>query len=413
MRISHLRWRPRTSWPRREKPASQVPYGEKRDWLFILIGDGDNSLAEDILKDFKDIERFGSNSSAHIVGYLDVGKQIKGFEGAKLFYIKHPSSEGKTLSSPVIKDFGQVNTADPKFLGDLITQVAQEFPAKHIAVIISDHGNGWRGAIEDYSHDSSMSLKDIEQTFKIVTSKLGRKIDLIGWDACIMSMGEVMVALSPYAKVMVASEDYERLDGWDYKRKLQAALRKKPSGKGRFLQGLKDFADTHVFRFFKGKEKGLAKFIVRKESNNPTLTAVNLEKIAYFKSALDRFARALIKAHIPVEKLYEIVKQTKSFGGNYRDLYDFAQRIIDDPEIENRELKRAAEKLEYAIDKVVIAIKEEGLEDGAHGIGIFLPEDPRDLDEEYFSLALVKDTAWGEWLKSFYKEVYDKGLFLS
>lgn len=48
------------------------------------------------------------------------------------------------------------------------------------------------------------------------TTLQNKKFDLIGFDACLMSMIEVALALEPYAHVMVASQDVERGTGWNY-----------------------------------------------------------------------------------------------------------------------------------------------------------------------------------------------------
>jgi hypothetical protein len=41
-------------------------------------------------------------------------------------------------------------------------------------------------------------------------------LDIIGFDACLMSMYEVAAALAPYGRYLVASELLEPGDGWDY-----------------------------------------------------------------------------------------------------------------------------------------------------------------------------------------------------
>lgn len=43
-----------------------------------------------------------------------------------------------------------------------------------------------------------------------------RRLDLIGFDACLMSMYEVGSALAPYARSLLASELLEPGHGWDY-----------------------------------------------------------------------------------------------------------------------------------------------------------------------------------------------------
>ena len=44
----------------------------------------------------------------------------------------------------------------------------------------------------------------------------GRKLDLIGFDACLMASLESMTVWSDYAEHYVGSEELEPGDGWDY-----------------------------------------------------------------------------------------------------------------------------------------------------------------------------------------------------
>lgn len=45
----------------------------------------------------------------------------------------------------------------------------------------------------------------------------GKKIDIVGFDACHMAMLEIAYPLEPYARTFIASQDCEEKEGWDYK----------------------------------------------------------------------------------------------------------------------------------------------------------------------------------------------------
>ena len=45
---------------------------------------------------------------------------------------------------------------------------------------------------------------------------LGRKLDLLGFDTCLMSAYEVALQLAPYAEKLLASEETEPGHGWQY-----------------------------------------------------------------------------------------------------------------------------------------------------------------------------------------------------
>jgi hypothetical protein len=48
-------------------------------------------------------------------------------------------------------------------------------------------------------------------------SQTSYKLDIIGFDACLMAMYEVAAALAPYSKFLLGSELLEPGSGWDYK----------------------------------------------------------------------------------------------------------------------------------------------------------------------------------------------------
>jgi hypothetical protein len=80
-----------------------------------------------------------------------------------------------------------------------------------------NHGGSFIGFGHDESSDTMMTLREIQEGVReglAYTSLV--KFDIIGFDACLMANFEVFLALSPYTKYIVASEDVEPGFGWDY-----------------------------------------------------------------------------------------------------------------------------------------------------------------------------------------------------
>ncbi len=90
----------------------------------------------------------------------------------------------------------------------------KSYPAEHYIAVIWDHGAGPLGGVAfDSAHDyDSLSLSELRS----VLSGLGEKLDIVGFDASLMSNIETASALSLYADYMVASEDIMPVSGWDY-----------------------------------------------------------------------------------------------------------------------------------------------------------------------------------------------------
>jgi hypothetical protein len=119
-------------------------------WLVMLYQDADDKiLEEDIVVDFNEAERVGSNDQVHIVAQVD--RYNRGFQGdgnwdsTKRFYVTYDPDLNRT-SSQEIMDLGEANMADGDTLVDFVTWAVETFPADKHVLILSDHGMGWPGA---------------------------------------------------------------------------------------------------------------------------------------------------------------------------------------------------------------------------------------------------------------------------
>ena len=61
-----------------------------------------------------------------------------------------------------------------------------------------------------------VTVREITQLLDFLNQKMQKKIDIIGFDACHMGMLEIGFAVHDYAHYMVASQDCEEKDGWNY-----------------------------------------------------------------------------------------------------------------------------------------------------------------------------------------------------
>ncbi len=411
--------------------------GKQKEWLIIYYGAGDNNLTDYLYSDLNEVEAVGSDENTHIVALFDAGVKSTGqaqqsqqnqqnqqaqqtgnqqsprreghstvknppyqvpaeFEGAKIFYLK-PDKDRRKVNSPVIADLGQVNTADPDFMADVISAIIKKYPAKHVAIIVSDHGGGWLGAIEDeHPKETFMNLKNIKKMAEKVHKRLGRKIDLLGWDACLMASAEVVTALAPHVKIMVASEESEGGDGWPYPnifaktaiKNIQSTLRQK----------------------IDATPEELAQMIVHGASTSPdqieTLAAIkttNVRRAKTLMKLVDDFSLAVLKAiekdPSMKQKLQSLYRQTEDFGGwyfDFIDVFDFARRVAQSKDITDKELKKRAEELFNYRKKIIIAnFRNESKH--PHAYGLQAEGSSRMVKKEsYKDTDWAKNTHWDE-----------------
>lgn len=109
---------------------------------------------------------------------------------------------------------------NPDNLTNFINYSYENYPADYYDLILWDHGGGpifGYGIDENSLSGTPMkmtSLADALSKTSLITS--GKKFDFIGFDACLMGSMEVAKALSNYSNYMIASEEVEPGDGWNY-----------------------------------------------------------------------------------------------------------------------------------------------------------------------------------------------------
>lgn len=189
---------------------------EVKEWTFLVYLNGDNNLNSYGDKDLKEMMGVGSSDNVNIVVLRDFGKK----QTSKIFYVK-------SASTTIEKDFKKnVDTGDYNTLIDFFKFASEKYPAKKYAVVVWDHGNGWmdltRGIeIQGISYDDSSGNHISTAQMGIALEAMkeingGKKIDILGMDACLMAMVEVIYEVKDSVDYVVSSEETEPGDGWNY-----------------------------------------------------------------------------------------------------------------------------------------------------------------------------------------------------
>ena len=116
-----------------------------------------------------------------------------------------------------IAGIGDVNMGDPGTLCGFIQYGLKNFPAEKYGLIMWDHGGG---SIVGYGFDEkyekgNLTLADMRYAFQ--QSGLNKTpLEFLGFDSCLMATVEMARVAADYTKYLIASEDLEPADGWDY-----------------------------------------------------------------------------------------------------------------------------------------------------------------------------------------------------
>ena len=125
-------------------------------------------------------------------------------------------SEGLTL----VDELPPASMGDAATLTDFLRYCKQNYPAEKTAVLFWNHGGGSvSGAAFDerYGYDS-LTLDEMQTAFGRVweADENDPPLELVGFDTCLMATVDVVGTFTGTAHYLVASEEVEPANGWDY-----------------------------------------------------------------------------------------------------------------------------------------------------------------------------------------------------
>ena len=189
-------------------------------WTVMVYLDADNNLDIASPYDLKEMIAVGSTDNVTFIVQYDTRSTTT----------KRYKVEKGALT--LLEDLGELDMAAPETLRDFIVSTIAAYPAKHYALILSDHGNGWdsppetrskmvKSILQDWTNNGSTTPATannlIAQALLDAEGTTGVHLDLLGFDACIMSTLEVAYEFRNTASLMVASQELVQGRGWDYK----------------------------------------------------------------------------------------------------------------------------------------------------------------------------------------------------
>jgi hypothetical protein len=376
-------------------------------WLVMLYEDADDQVLEqDMVMDVNEAERVGSTDKVTIVAQLDRYKGgFKGdgnWSGARRLHITKDDDLNK-LNSEVVADLGKVNMADGQTLVDFAEWAINTYPAAHYALILSDHGMGWPGGWSDGSQTKPgpdglgltsdgdlLLLNEIDAALGKIRADTGiDAFDMIGFDACLMGQLEVLTAIAPHARYVVASEEVEPALGWAYAGFLGQLVANPAIDAGSLSKDIvQSYIDQDqrivddaaraefVQETFDTTKTRSARAVAADMSHDVTLSAYDTAALPDLLTALDGFSAALSKLNkktVASARTYaQHFENTFDDGPSpYIDIGSFASVIRD--KSNTKGIDKAADDLLAALKHVVIAEKHGDERSGATGLSIYFP----------------------------------------
>lgn len=354
-------------------------------WTVLTYMIADTNLEYFQMEDMREQEAVGSRPGFNLVSYLDRSEGysdedvlgLGDFTGAKTIRVKVQGGSEELADAP---NSGPSNTGDPQVLADFIEYAITKYPAAHYALILNDHGSSWPGVGADGSaDDDQLTLAELHDGIEAGIEGAGvDKLDMIGFDACLMATYETASTLQTLADRMVSSQELEPGYGWDY-----TALETAARG------GSVDDLAASIIKAF--GEQSLAE-----GEAQITLSSIDLTKFAAVDTALDDFTAAVTpNLEANSADIGRALTNSLSFGSTP----DYNFFMTDLGQLASQ-LGGPGADLAAAIDDAVITTVDGQATRGASGLAIYFPPSQNAFNPKY--TAVEAASSWTDFLNAYY-----------
>lgn len=359
------------------------------NYTYIAYVCADNNLEPYGRADINKMEA-GFNDSVtnvNVIALLDV---LNG--GTTAYYISHDNNLNTITSTQLVVPglSSEVDMGDPNTLITFVEFCMTNYPAEHYVLDLWDHGSGWAVCYDQTSNDDALTMVKLRTALETINATMGHKIDVICMDACLMGTLEVAYEVSPYADVLIASEDTILATGYPYTSILTNLCANPGQSITEFSSKVVDLFQAYYSAFYQ-----------------TTLSAVNLTLVdsAIFPN-FAAFAQNLygyLNFGIKNELYLARAASQEFYDPTFIDLYDFTQNTRN--EASNTTIQTLAQNLMTNISATIINEKHHN-EPGAHGLTIYFPATQSGYDSSYATyFSLANNTMWDEFLQKYYSSV--------
>ncbi|HJS63364.1 MAG TPA: clostripain-related cysteine peptidase [Nitrososphaeraceae archaeon] len=386
-----------------------------KNFSFFTYMAGDNNLSDYGMRDIEEMQVSGSSPKTNVIVEID---QEGDFDGVIRYEISEKDPRTGKADRIVKERIGEKDSGDPKTLVEYLKWARSLYPAEKYFVVVWNHGSGFRNRLRalargisinangtvvkneqeikesitrsgrstlfhhDYSQEflqSSVNLRAIASDdmtgnsldmieLRSALTKAGfsgaKKIEVLGFDACLMNLLEVAYEMSSCANFLVGSEELEPGDGWPYN------------------------TDTQTLNTYNGNTKQLVtnfvknyhKYYQSRRNQWPiTQSGINLAEIGSLSESLNGLGKSLSNV-LPdsTMKISDIRESVQAYAiaedyDDYVDLGDLADLFVNN--MDDDVVISAAKNVQRDLKKVVIAEAHLGEEvKNSYGLTIWFPE---------------------------------------
>ncbi|GHT33419.1 clostripain [Bacteroidia bacterium] len=183
-----------------EKDSETPPAPAERTVIVYMAAD--NNLANDALRNIRQMQRGYTEAGVHLVVFVDTDKDTP-----LLLKIRENGCD-------TVKTFPEMNTANPQTLNAVLQECVKRYPAHSYGLVLWSHASSWLpvGArVQSFGKDN-----EAEMNIPDLSAALPVHFDFIVFDACLMGSVEALYELRGKTDYVIASSAETIADGFPY-----------------------------------------------------------------------------------------------------------------------------------------------------------------------------------------------------
>ncbi len=261
-------------------------------------------------------------------------------------------------TSDAIARYPDASMGNASTVGAFLSTIRDRYNYERVFLILIGHGEAYTGMLFDQNHkEDPLTIAELVEGMEAG----GFNVEVIGLDTCLMSTLEVASHLSGYSRYMIASEESEPAEGWQY---------------DSFISDLVKNPDTPVGDL----GHSLLKTYLANPAQGKTISVLDLDEAGVVTASLDRLSKLLIPMLDTPEgyrSLVDAFNKTQQFGLTAEgvldpatmDLIGFAEEVSSiDPGFDSQ-----SGDLIEATQKMVVLSGHDERVPGARGLAILSP----------------------------------------
>ncbi len=193
-----------------KEDTSEIPTKKsKRTVLMYIVGK--NNLSDDLMYDFNEIKQgYLLYPNAEEINLLIYISNKSKYDTPTLLKL-HKEEFNNSILEEEVNIYPGVNSTDPEIMKEIMLEAFISYPAQSYGLIMCSHADGWlpypKISMRSFGDDDGkeINIVDLASVLNDVAKSIGKKLDYLLFDACLMQSVEVAYELRHSVNFLIGS----------------------------------------------------------------------------------------------------------------------------------------------------------------------------------------------------------------